>query len=450
MNSEITDVVEELRQSRSVPWLRVLDAVRLDQPVDDEPDPDTVVGPYRWLLRRVGDGVRLTQAGYLPPALVSEAMAALGWENAWIGKHNREDQTLPILELREAAQRLGLLRKNRGQLLVTKLGRRLRDDPQQLWWRLARGLPTARDQAQRQAGVLYLLTVAAGHPRDDALLAEGMSILGWADGRTRQPIGPHGAFGAARDTWSTFRRLGLLREGARWNDPPEPPTEAGVRLGRAALLGQPEPASAAPPTEPEQPTKVSVRAGQPMVQLQVTLDYVEPSIWRRLVVPASLTLRQLHAVVQTAMGWQDYHLHLYDVDGVLYGDVEESQAAPLGDEEVFTVGAAAERVREFGYEYDFGDSWRHTIGIEQTMSGVGADTPHLIGGERACPPEDCGGPGGYQHLLEVLASPADEEHETMLEWVGGSFDPEAFDLAGANELLELYDRHTRQRLIGRR
>lgn len=449
MNPEITDVVERLHQSRSVRWLRLIDAARLDEPADDEPAPDAVVGPYRWLLQRVGNGVRLTQAGYLPPALVSEAMTALGWDNDWIGKHNREDQTLPILELRETAQRLGLLRKNRGQLLVTKLGARLRDDPQQLWWRLAQGLPTARDQAERQAGVLYLLTVAAGHPRDDALLAEGMTVLGWADGRTRQPISPYGAFGAARDTWSTFRRFRLLPEAARWNDPPEPPTEAGVRLARAALLGQTKTTSAVPPTEPEHPTKAPVRAGQPMVQLQVTLDYVGPSVLRRLVVPASLTLRQLHAVIQTAMGWQGYHLHLFEVAGVLYGDVEEIQTAPLGDEDVVTVGAAAERVAEFGYEYDFGDGWRHTVRLEQTMSGVGADTPHLIGAARACPPEDCGGPGGYQQLLEVLADPADEEYETMLEWVGGSFDPEAFDLAATNELLELYDRHTRQRLIGR-
>ena len=455
MNSEIVDVVEELRRSRSVPWLRVLDAARLDEPVNDEPDPDAVVSPYRWLLRRVGNGVRLTQAGYLPPAIVSEAMTALGWEDDWIGKHNREDQTLPILQLRETAQVLGLLRKNRGQLLVTKLGERLREHPQQLWWHLAQRLPTVRERAERQAGVLYLLTVAARHPRDDALLAEGMTILGWADGRTRQPISPRGAFSVAADTWSAFRRLGLLPEPARWDDPPEPPTEAGVRLARAALVGPTEPTSTAQSTstassaEPEQSPATRVRTGQPMVQLRVSLDYVEPMIWRRLVVPASLTLRQLHAVIQTAMGWEDYHLHMFDVGGVLYGDVEQMDGDEAGDSDTFTVGQAAERVRKFGYEYDFGDSWRHTIAIEQTMSGAGADTPRLIDGARACPPEDCGGPGGYQQLLEVLADPADEEHETMLEWVGGSFDPEAFDLAGTNELLELYDRHTRQRLLER-
>lgn len=414
MNPEITHVVERLRQSRSVPWLRVIDDARLDQPADEEPDPEAV-GPYTWLMRRVGDGVRLTQAGYLPPVLVSEAMAELGWQDQWIGKHNREDQTLPILELRETAQHLGLLRKNRGQLLLTKLARGLVDDPPGLWWHLADRLPVARSEVERQAGALYLLTVAAGRPMDDELLATGMSILGWADSATGRSVSPSAAFGAARDTWATLRRLGLLPAKSLWDYQELPPSGAGIRLARAALLGSAKSVTAVQPTKPstEPPVTQPVRAGQRMVQLNVGLRNIEPAIWRRLVVPTSLTLRELHSVIQTAMGWQDYHLHLFDVAGVLYGDVEEMQTDALGDEEVFTVGAAADMVREFGYEYDFGDSWEHTVRIEQTMAGVGADTPHLIGGARACPPEDCGGAWGYQHLVDVLADPTDDEHADL-------------------------------------
>jgi hypothetical protein len=102
-------------------------------------------------------------------------------------------------------------------------------------------------------------------------------------------------------------------------------------------------------------------------------------------------------------------------------------------------------LNEFNYEYDFGDSWHLDVRIEQVISSIGSGTPRLIGGARACPPEDCGGLWGYEHLLEVLADPSDEEHEEMLEWVGGAFDPEAFDLETTNVALELYDRHTRQR-----
>jgi hypothetical protein len=439
MRSEVQVVVDRLRRARSLPWLRVIDDAELDHPVEPDQAPDAVVSCYRWLLGRVGSGVRLTQAGYLPPVLVSEAMTALGWQDDWIGKHNREDQTLPILELRESAQRFGLLRKSRGQLLITKTGRTVRDDPLGLWWHLAARLPDARSEPERDAGVLYLLTAAAGRWRDDVLLAEGMTILGWAERGTRQPLAPSSAFAAARDSWAMFRRLGLLGERDRWFGPEPPPSDRARTLARAALLGRAGPAATIAEPKPVR------RHSEQAVQLLVTLREVDPPIWRRIVVPASMTLRELHAVIQTAMGWEDYHLHLFDVDGLAYGDVEEIEGRPVGEEERLTVGQAAAAVREFSYEYDFGDSWAHDIRVEQIVASVGTGTPHLLGGARACPPEDCGGPWGYAHLLEALADPGHEEHEHPLGWVGGSFDPEDFDLAGANANLELYDRHTRQR-----
>jgi Plasmid pRiA4b ORF-3-like protein len=439
VRTDVERLVGRLRGARSLPWLRVIDDADLDRPADLDDAPDGAVAPYRWLLERVSPGVRLTQAGYLPPGLVTEAMAALGWQTDWIGQHNREDLTLPILELRESAQRFGLLRKSRGQLLVTKVGRSLVDDPVGLWWHLAARLPDARSEPKRDAGLLYLLTVAAGRSRDDALLAKGMSILGWAEGGTRRPLSPVSAFGAARDTWAMLRRLGLLGDRDRWDEPESPPSPQARMLARAALLGR----AATAPTGAE--PKSARRATEQAIQLSVTLRDIEPPIWRRLVAPASLTLHELHAVIQTAMGWEDYHLHLFEVDRVLYGDVEEMEGRPFGDEDTFTVGQAAEAVDGFGYEYDFGDSWAHDVRIEQHIASVGTGTPHLVGGARACPPEDCGGPWGYDHLLGVLADPAHEEHEHLLGWVGGCFDPEAFDLAETNTRLELYDRHTRQR-----
>ena len=391
-----------------------------------------------WLLGRVGDAIRLTQAGYLPPAVVKAAMQELGWLDGWYGAGNREADT-PVHKLRESARRFGLLRKNRGQLLVTKLGRRLAVDPVELWWHIASRLPDGPSEPQRQAGVLYLLTVAAGRPRDDELLATGMSILGWTlDGV--QAVSPISAFSAARDTWWVFHRLRLVPEKARWDDPEPTPTTQARTFARAALLGQGVPQSV-PVTAPRAAQR---HRTEQAVQLHVQLQDVSPAIWRRVVVPASLTLRELHAVIQTPMGWQAYHLHMFDVAGTLYGDVEDFDG-PLGDEETFTVGQAAATVQEFTYDYDFGDGWTHDIRIEQVVDSVGVGTPHLLGGARACPPEDCGGPGGYEHLLEVLAHPDHEEHEQLLHWVGGSLDPEAFDLAETNANLEFYDRHTRQR-----
>lgn len=144
------------------------------------------------------------------------------------------------------------------------------------------------------------------------------------------------------------------------------------------------------------------------------------------------------------MGWQDYHLHLFEIDGVTHGDLEEYDGVQLGDEETFTVGDAAAAAAEFSYEYDFGDSWIHDIRVGQRLGSVGGDTPHCLDGRRACPPEDCGGTWGYQHLLHVLADPADEEYAELHEWVGGEFEPDAFDVAATNQLLELFDRHTRR------
>ncbi|MEO8888487.1 MAG: plasmid pRiA4b ORF-3 family protein [Jatrophihabitantaceae bacterium] len=285
---------------------------------------------------------------------------------------------------------------------------------------------------------MYLLLVAAGLPINDALLAEGMTIMGWSERGTHRRLCPSAAFEAARATWAVFRRLGFVAKYRHSVD--DAPGEAARRLARAALLGRPSTVSAGR-------TVVSARRSPELaVQLRVALRHIEPDIWRRLVVPASLTLRQLHAVLQTTLGWEDYHLHLFEVDGVLYGDVEELEGHPLGEEETFTIAQAAEAVREFSYEYDFGDSWHHDIVIEQIMPSVGIGTPHLIDGARACPPEDCGGSGGFEELLEVLADPSDEEHADMLRWVGGSYDPEAFDLAELNAALELSDRHTRQRV----
>jgi hypothetical protein len=434
VKAEHAELVDRLERARWRPLLRLLDEADVDGGAPPEPDP-AAVEPYRWLLARVGDGLRLTQAGRLPPAVVEEVMRALGWDAGWIGKMNREDQTYPVQELRELARRMGLLRTRRGVLLPTAVGRRLAEDPAGLWWHLADRLPPARTEVERLAGVLFLLAVAAGRARPHALVAEGLSVLGLVDAATGRPPDEMDAVGLARDTWGVFRQLGLLPRRSRDDASPGP---AAVQFARAALRGRD---TAGQPVAP--PPRLAGRGGE-AVELTVVLRDTEPVVWRRIVVPTSLTLRQLHAVLQTAMGWEDYHLHLFDVRGVLYGDVEEFPGE-IGDEETFTVGDAAAVAGTWRYQYDFGDGWDQDIRVGQRLASVGLGTPHCVDGARACPPEDCGGAPGYEHLLAVLADPADPEHAELLEWVGGEFDPDAFDVAATNEILELYDRHTRQR-----
>jgi hypothetical protein len=158
---------------------------------------------------------------------------SLSWLESLYGKGNRENYS-PLLALRESAQRFGLLRKNRRALMVTKLGRALVDDPGELWWHLASRLPDGRSKPERDGGPLYVLTVAAGRPRDDMLVAEGMALLGWVDHDSLGAVDAMSAFLAERETWSVFRRLGLIPDLSFSTGPEPPPTQAAVRLARAA------------------------------------------------------------------------------------------------------------------------------------------------------------------------------------------------------------------------
>ncbi|HEY7430593.1 MAG TPA: hypothetical protein VH641_07660 [Streptosporangiaceae bacterium] len=220
----------------------LVDAAALDRPVIiDSASVMAAVWPYTWLLGRIGTGgIKLTSAGYLPPQVVLAAVSELGWEKEWPGAHNREYHTLPVLELRLSARRMGLVRTHKGVLLRTALGTRLGYDPGQLWWYIAGRLPEARSDAERDAGLLLLLAVASGTPLDmqsaDDLVRRGMMALGWRDATTKLALGQWQAFEAARGTWECLRRLGAIPE-TQFGQPPSPPRPAAAALARAALRG---------------------------------------------------------------------------------------------------------------------------------------------------------------------------------------------------------------------
>ena len=177
----------------------------------------------------------------------------------------------------------------------------------------------------------------------------------------------------------------------------------------------------------------------PVYRLKATLKESAPPIWRRIEVRGSTTLARLHTILQTVMGWTDSHLHEFVVGDVRYGmrDMEWDPLDPRKDERRARLGAIVAGVKDrFSYEYDLGDGWVHDIVVEQ-VSPAEPDVryPRCIGGERACPPEDVGGISGYGDFLEALRDPAHEEHETIVEWSGGSFDPEAFDREAINREL---------------
>ena len=175
-------------------------------------------------------------------------------------------------------------------------------------------------------------------------------------------------------------------------------------------------------------------------QLKVTLDGIRPLIWRRIQVRGDITLFKLHKILQVVMGWDDYHLHKFVIEGEDYSVICR-EADMLGDDFTDEKKVRLNRVIpgekfKFSYEYDFGDNWRHTILVEKIFRPLEElKAPVCLKGKRSAPQEDCGGKGGYSHVLKALRNPKHPEHEDMLNWVGDEYDPEHFDADTVNERL---------------
>ena len=141
--------------------------------------------------------------------------------------------------------------------------------------------------------------------------------------------------------------------------------------------------------------------GQQIFQLRIELNEVTPVVWRRLLVPGGVRLAKLHDIIQAAMGWMNSHLHAFTIDD------------------------------------DFGDGWDHAVVVEERQTlRHGLKHAVCLDGANACPPEDCGGAGGYEELLLALADPSHEDHDDLLEWIGGPIDPTAFDIVATNVALQ--------------
>lgn len=183
----------------------------------------------------------------------------------------------------------------------------------------------------------------------------------------------------------------------------------------------------------------TARATPKIVELYVELQDIEPLIWRRLLVPATVTLPKLHDLLQLALGWTDSHLHSFTFGDRTFSMPydEMFEELEMEDERRKTLaGVLGPDLREFDYLYDFGDSWRCRVAV---MARPDANPdwayPLCIGGARAVPPDDVGGPPGYERFLEAIRDPRHEEHDETLIWIGGAFDPEGFDLNLVNRIL---------------
>lgn len=184
----------------------------------------------------------------------------------------------------------------------------------------------------------------------------------------------------------------------------------------------------------------------PIYQIKVTLKGAKPPIWRRIQVRSGATLGELHEVIQAAMGWANSHLHHFIVGKTpnlrfigAPGPYEDDDMLDEENEGQVVISQVLSTTKtKIVYEYDFGDSWEHEVVLEESMDAeAGADYPRCIAGENACPPEDVGGVWGYVNFLQVINNPEHNQREEFLEWVGGTFDSEEFDLDAVNKLLRV-------------
>ncbi len=173
-------------------------------------------------------------------------------------------------------------------------------------------------------------------------------------------------------------------------------------------------------------------------QFKVTLRDISPPIWRLIQVPENYSFWDFHVAIQDAMGWLDCHLHTFKFkDKKEGGTVAIGIPDPEGSDESQILPGWGELISDYfaevgddcEYEYDFGDGWGHEIILEKIIEKEKTNThPRCIDGKRACPPEDCGGPFGYDDLLNIFSDPKNERYQEMVDWLGRVYDPEKFNV----------------------
>ena len=187
-------------------------------------------------------------------------------------------------------------------------------------------------------------------------------------------------------------------------------------------------------------TKAASKSAPSVFTLRVELAESVPTIWRQIEIDSRVTLEVLHHILQAAMGWTESHLHDFEISGKRYANPDDDEYGDFPDtldEALFTLKEVAKKGKSFTYTYDFGDSWLHKITVVATTpaskSICDVGSAWIEEGQRACPPEDCGGIWGYQEFLKDNAEAPDETNALEFkEWAGMDFDPDRFDRRAAN------------------
>ncbi len=380
-----------------------------------------LVGQVVDFVRWGGEGRKLTQKGVLTLADARVLVDRLGTGDEIdpaigerVFKTKSSVELLGLALIVEWAKAARLVRVVRGRLVPVKKAAALLERPAQLWMALFESfggrlgtafLPAGWGESflrgEFAAGSDALLS--ALHGRRGAVGLNELGTLVWDAVTARYVLDE-----ATEEQLATARRMNdrdvrrplaaLVGVGAVTLTEDSAELTAIGRFGTRRLRGEPEP-------------------GDPVHRITVTLaEVAEPRVWRRLLIPAAMPLHRLHCVIQTAMGWQDCHLHSFTDGRRTYGLPDPE--LEFTDERCVRFGDLDVEGGPISYTYDFGDGWEHEIVVEAVGAAEpGECYPRCVDGEGACPPEDCGGPPGYEHLREILADPADEEHDYMVRWL---------------------------------
>ena len=186
--------------------------------------------------------------------------------------------------------------------------------------------------------------------------------------------------------------------------------------------------------------------------IKVTIKNTHPPVWRRLQIPAGITFHELNAIIQLAFNWSGYHLYSFEIGNLLIeipDDIYDDFDYKVINSKRTKVDKYFDKIEKLEYTYDFGDNWIHDIQIENVVeSEEKLKNPVCLKAKMASLPEDCGGPWGYEDLLDVINNPKDERYQDMKDWLEQGYsvwydDRTYVDLNRINRELEAYKDHAK-------
>ena len=174
--------------------------------------------------------------------------------------------------------------------------------------------------------------------------------------------------------------------------------------------------------------KLKTRKAPKVFEFTISLLNTKPLVWRKVLAHEFIELPDLHMLIQMAMGWEARHLYSFEINNKHYSDGESATEINHLDDEGASLIDVLGSSKKFLYTYDFGDHWVHEVEITKELNhDPRMNYPVCIAGQNACPPEDCGGIGGFEQLKTTLTGKESEEKSEMLAWLGGFFDTSTFD-----------------------